>query len=160
MHSFARFLLILSMAVWIGGILFFSFIVAPAIFSVVGNQAAAGHIVSRCIGALHRLGLLCGVVFLASTLLIELKRVRALRIVAGVMILCTAISQFIVTPQMQRIREAVGGAIQALPTVDAGREAFDRLHRFSVSLEGIVLIAGFLALAVIAREWQSQNHLQ
>ena len=72
--------------------------------------------------------------------------------IVGLMLLCTAVSQFGVTPQMEKIREAVGGSIQLLPPKDAGRAAFDRLHEISVVLEGIVLIAGLGSLVVISRE--------
>ena len=53
---------------------------------------------------------------------------------------------------MEQIRAAVGGSIQALPPQDAGRAAFDRLHRTSVALEGIVLFAGIGAIALLSRE--------
>ena len=75
-----------------------------------------------------------------------------LRGLIGLMLLCTAFSQFRITPQMQQIRAAVGGPIQALPPKDAGRATFDRLHQTSVILEGIVLLAGVGAVVVLSME--------
>ena len=152
MHSFARFLLMLSMIMWIGGIIFFSFVVAPALFSLLPSQELAARVVSRSLGSLHLIGLTCGLIFLAATLLTELKRARVLRLVVVAMILLTAYSQFRITPRMQQIREAVGGPIQALPPQDAGRAAFDRLHQISVILEGVVLVAGIGLVGVLASE--------
>ena len=152
MHSFARFLLMLSMIIWIGGIIFFSFVVAPSLFSLLPSQEMAGRIVSRSLGSLHLIGLTCGVVFLAATLSTELKRARVLRLLVVAMILLTAYSQFRITPRMQQIREAVGGSIQALPPQDAGRAAFDRLHQISVILEGVVLVAVIGLVGVLAAE--------
>ena len=115
----------------------------------------AARMVGSSLGALHYLGLVFGAIFLLATFLLDLKRATALRTVMGLMLLCTAISQFGVTPQMQRIRAAVGGSIQALPPQDAGRAAFDRLHRFSVILEGVVLLAGLGAVGLITAEEKS-----
>ena len=152
MQSFARFVLILSLVVWVGGIVFFSFVVAPAAFSVLPAQEVAGILVGQSLGALHRIGLAYGVVFLAATFFGRFSQAKFLRVLVGLMLLCTAFSQFRITPQMQTIRAAVGGPIQALPRQDAGRATFDRLHRTSVILEGIVLLAGIGAIGVLARE--------
>lgn len=154
MRTFARFLLMFSLVVWIGGIIFFSFVVAPALFSLLPSQELAGRIVSRSLGSLHLLGLICGIIFIAATLLAELKRARVLRLLVVLMILLTAYSQFRITPRMQQIREAVGGSIQALPPQDAGRAAFDRLHEISVIVEGVVLIAGIGLIGLLAGEDQ------
>lgn len=152
MQSFARFLLIISLVVWVGSIVFFSFVVAPTVFSALAAQDVAGTIVGHSLGALHRIGLSCGVIFLAATFLGTFKQSRMLRGLIGLMLLCTAFSQFRITPQMQQIRAAVGGPIQALPPKDAGRETFDRLHQTSVILEGVVLLAGVGAVVVLSKE--------
>jgi uncharacterized membrane protein len=152
MTIFARFMMILSLVVWIGGIVFFSFIVAPVVFSLLPAQEVAGRIVARSLGTLHVLGLTCGITFLASTFLVQLRRTNALRAAILSMILLTALSHFGVTPQMEKVREAVGGSIQALPHQDAGRAAFDRLHKISVVLECLVLLAGIGAVGILATE--------
>ncbi|HJW99569.1 MAG TPA: DUF4149 domain-containing protein [Terriglobales bacterium] len=152
MRASARFVMISTLVVWVGAIVFFSFVVAPTVFSVLPAKESAGVIVGRSLAALHRIGLICGIVFVAATFLTELKRAKALRALICLMVLLTAVSQFGVTPQMERIRENVGGSIQALPPQDAGRAAFDRLHQMSVVLESIVLLSGIGAIALVARE--------
>ena len=152
MQFLTRSLLILSLVVWVGGIIFFSFVVAPTAFSVLPAPEIAGAVVGRSLGILHRIGLTCGVIFLAATFLGRFRPARALRVLVVVMILCTAFSQFRITPQMETIRAAVGGPIRALPPQDAGRATFDRLHKTSVILEGIILVAGVGAIGVLARE--------
>ena len=153
MRTLARFLLIVSLVLWIGGIVFFSFVVAPAAFSQLPSGQAARIVRISLIG-LHYIGIVCGIVFLFATSLVPLERATVLRSTLGLMLLCTAISQFGVTPQIERIRESVGGSIQALPAKDAGRAAFDRLHQLSVALEGVVLLAGLGAIAILAAEKQ------
>jgi len=152
MQSLARFLMTISLVVWIGSIVFFSVVVAPTVFSALPAQDIAGTIVGRSLGALHRIGLACGVIFLAAMFLGTFRQPRMLRGLVGLMLLCTAFSQFRITPQMERIRAAVGGPIQALPRQDAGRATFDRLHQTSVILEGIVLFAGVGAVVLVSRE--------
>ena len=152
MANFSRFLLILALVVWIGGIIFFSFVVAPATFSLLPAQEVAGRLVAYSLKSLHIIGLICGVIFLTSTFLLQLRRVKTLRAAVLLMILLTAFSQFGVTPEMEKIREAVGGSIQALPHQDAGRAAFDRLHQISVILECLVLLAGIGVVGLLAAE--------
>ena len=156
MRSFVRFLLIFSLVVWLGGIIFFSGVIAPAVFSVLPAQEAAGQIVNRSLGALHYIGMACGVIFLAATFLAPLREAKAIRSLMTLMIVCTTLSQFAVLPQMSRIRGAVGGAIQALPAKDAGRAAFDRLREISVLLEGITLLAGIGAVILVSREQKTE----
>ena len=145
-------MMILTLVVWIGAIIFFSFVVAPVVFSSLPAQGVAGRIVARSLGNLHIIGLVCGVVFLASTFLVQLTRATTLRAAILLMMLLTGLSQFGVTPQMEKIREAVGGSVQALPHQDAGRAAFDRLHYISVVLECLVLLAGIGAVGILAAE--------
>jgi len=154
MRSSARFLLLLSLVVWIGSIIFFSFVLAPTVFSVLPAQVAAGTIVGRALGSLHRIGLVCGIICLAATLVGTFRQARALRSLVALMLLSTAFSQFRITPQMRAIRAAVGGPIQALAPRDAGRASFDRLHQTSVILEGLVLAAGIGMIALVSREPQ------
>ena len=152
MRSLARFLLIFSLVVWIGSIIFFSFILAPTVFSVLPAEQAAGTIVGRALGSLHRIGLGCGIICLAATFLDTFRQARALRALVALMLLSTAFSQFRITPQLEAIRAAVGGPIQALAPQDASRAVFDRLHQTSVILEGLVLAAGIGMIALLARE--------
>lgn len=152
MRSLARFMLVFPLGVWVGGIIFFSFVVAPALFRILPNPAMAGNVVNVTLADLHRIGIACGAVFLAATFIVEPRNAKGLRTLAAVMLVLTAISLFGIAPQMERIRASVGGSIEALPHQDAGRAAFDRLHQLSVGLEGVVLLAGVVSFAVLSRE--------
>lgn len=154
MRSFARFLIILALVVWVGGIIFFSSVVAPALFSILPKPEFAAAVVGLSLTELHRIGLVCGVVLFVLTFLIRPRKVRVVRTLVGLMILLTAISQFVVMPQMRHIRELVGGSIEALPLNDAGRAAFDRLHQFSVGLEAATLVAGLVVIGLISQHLQ------
>ena len=67
--SFLRFLMLLSLVVWIGGLVFFAFVLAPTAFQVLPNTHLAGNVVGRALGKLHWLAIFSGIVFLISSLL-------------------------------------------------------------------------------------------
>lgn len=152
MRSIARFLLMFSLGVWVGSIIFFSFVVAPSAFAVLPTSQIAASLVGVTLTDLHRIGIACGVVFLIASFLLQLRSAKLLRTLVMVMLVLTALSLFGIMPQMQRIRTQVGGSIEALPTRDAGRAAFDRLHQMSVGLEGVVLLSGIAGIALLSRE--------
>ena len=51
--AFLRFLMFLSLTVWIGGIIFLSFVEAPTAFHVLPSRHMAGTIVVHSLGILH-----------------------------------------------------------------------------------------------------------
>src|SRR6202035_4109925 len=67
--SFLRFLMLLSLVCWIGGLIFFAFVLAPTAFSVLPNTHLAGNVVGRALGKMHWIAIFSGIVFLISSLL-------------------------------------------------------------------------------------------
>ena len=70
--SFLRFLMLLSLICWIGGLVFFAFVLAPTAFSipaVLPNTHLAGNVVGRALGKLHWMAIVSGIVYLISSLL-------------------------------------------------------------------------------------------
>ena len=62
----ARFLMLISLVVWVGGIMFFAVVVAPVLFSVLPTRELAGAVVTRCLTSLHWIGIVAGSVFLVA----------------------------------------------------------------------------------------------
>jgi hypothetical protein len=153
MNTLVRFLQFFALGTWVGAILFFSAILAPAAFTLFSSQQA-GNLVSLTLGRLHLAGMVCGVVYLIVTAAgartpAALLRPASLLVLA--MIVLTFISQFWVTGNMEALRAQANGPLEALPAGDALRASFDRLHAMSVRLEVGVLIAGILALLLNSR---------
>jgi Domain of unknown function (DUF4149) len=154
--TFLRFLMLLSLTVWIGGILFLSFVEAPTVFSVVPTRHMAGTVVGHSLSIMHWMGLFSGVVFLGSSMLLSsltsgsAQPLAARHILILVMLLLTAISQFGVSPKMASLR-AQFGDIDLVPATDPGRLQFDSLHVWSVRLEVAVLALGFIVIYLTAR---------
>jgi hypothetical protein len=117
--SFLRFLMVLSLIVWLGGLIFFP-VVAQTAFAVLPTRHLAGSVVGRSLGILHWMGMISGAVFLASSLLLsrlsngEAHPFAARNILICLMLLLTLISQFAIIPRMDAIRSSLG-EIDAAP---------------------------------------------
>ena len=69
--SILRFLMFLSLTVWIGGIIFLSFVEAPTAFGVLPSRHMAGTMVGHSLGVLHWMGLFSGIIFLGCSMLLS-----------------------------------------------------------------------------------------
>jgi len=156
--SLLRFLMLLSLVVWIGGLIFFAFVMAPALFNpaVLPTRQLAGNVVSRTLGTLHWMGLSCGIVF-AITSLIDSHvtngsaspfAVRHLLIY--LMIILTLVSMFGVAARMEDLKRQMV-VIDNVPHDDPRRVEFNQLHVWSTRLEGSVLVLGVALLFLTAR---------
>jgi hypothetical protein len=72
--SFLRFLMLLALIVWIGGILFFAFVEAPTLFTVLPSPQMAGNVVSPTLSKLHWIGLIAGLAFLIASLFYDRQK--------------------------------------------------------------------------------------
>src|SRR5262249_41841625 len=104
--SFLRYLMLLSLIVWLGGLIFFAFVLAPTAFAVLPTRHLAGLVVARSIGALHWMGIVSAIVFLASSLIYTrmtkgvAHAFAARHIIICLMLLLTLVSQFGIIPRM------------------------------------------------------------
>ena len=154
--SVLRFLMLLALVIWIGGIIFFAAAVAPTVFKVLPTRHLAGAVVTRSLGILHWMGIVCGIVFLITSMLHSYSargaaHPFALRhLLVYIMLALTVISQFVVSARMAALRAAMG-EIDLVPVADARRIAFGQLHAWSTRLESGVLILGLIVLFLVAR---------
>jgi uncharacterized membrane protein len=151
--SFLRFLMLLSLVVWIGGIIFLAFVLAPVAFTsgLLPTRHMAGSIVGRSLDLLHYMAIISGIIFLiASATYSRLttgtaRPLAARHLLIVVMLVLTTISQFAVSPRMHAIRAEVG-VIDNVPLDAPLRHDFDRLHVWSEDLEKAVLLLGLIAI--------------
>ena len=147
--------MLLALVAWIGGIIFFSAAVAPTVFKVLPTRHLAGAVVTRSLGILHWMGIVCGIVLLITSMLHSysargVAHPFALRhLLVYIMLAFTVISQFVVSAKMLALRTSMG-EIDLVPLVDARRIAFNQLHAWSTRLESGVLILGLLVLFLVA----------
>ena len=159
--SFLRFVMVLSLVVWIGGLIFFAFVLAPTAFTipdVLPNTHLAGNVVGRALGKLHWIAIFSGVIFLLSSLLYSritdgTAHVFAARhVVLCLMLALTLVSQFGIMPRMDTLRVSLGD-VNSAPVDNPERVQFDALHEWSTRVEGAVLLLGLVVVYLTARSF-------
>jgi hypothetical protein len=154
MRSGYRLLQFFALGTWVGAILYFSLVVAPGAMRTLDNPDLASALIGYSIGRLHVAGIVLGLIYLMAAML-GAKSVRALgsgaSICVALMVILTAISQYLVVAKMETLRLEMG-SVWATPPEHPMRVAFERLHGVSFWLEVIVLLAGIAALYLTARE--------
>jgi hypothetical protein len=155
MSHILRFLQVFALGTWVGSLVYFVVVVTRGAFAVL-TRDQAGLLVGFTLGGLHRLGVIAALVYLVAAIGLG-SSVRALArpttLGVALMLLLTLASQRIVIPRMDVLRAQVG-SIEATPAGDPRRMEFDKLHGFSVDLEGGVLVIGLVALFLTVRSDQ------
>ena len=143
-------LTISAVSVWVGAMAFFSLFVAPTAFSVLDRESA-GRLVTAVFPRYYLFGLVLGSLGLAGV---------AGRLLGGgerqapwgslalllVMLGLTLYALVVLLPASEAVRAAMRAA-GVTPAPQA--QAFARLHRLSVILNGVTLLAG---LALVSLE--------
>jgi uncharacterized membrane protein len=153
--SFLRFLMFLSLVCWIGGLIFFAFVLAPTAFQVLPSTHLAGNVVGRALSKLHWIAIVSGVVFLVSSLLYSRLTDGTAHVFAGrhvllcLMLALTLLSQFWIMPRMDTLRAQVAD-FASVPVDNPARVQFDTLHVWSTRVEGAVLLLGLVVVYLTA----------
>jgi hypothetical protein len=153
--SFLRFLMLLSLIVWLGGLIFFP-VVAQTAFTVLPTRPLAGLVVRRSLGILHWMGIVSALVFLASSLLYSrfsrgtADGFAARNVLVCVMLALTLVSQFAIIPRMDAIRTSVGD-MDSVAADSPAHVQFDALHHWSTRIESGVLLLGLVVAYLASR---------
>jgi hypothetical protein len=161
MQTTLRALRLLVMVAWVGGLIFFAFVLAPMAFNSLPNTHEAGLVVGGTLRVLHWMGLIGGAVFCLATAWLWLWAEVPARVgfaiqfaLTVVMLAVTAYSQFHILPAMEVDRALAGGEVETAALDNPGRVDFERLHVWSERLEGLVLFCGLGVVFVLSRESQ------
>ena len=159
MQGLLRFVQLLAMTCWVGGLVFFAFVLAPTAFHTLPSVHEAGLVVGQSLRGFDVLALVCGGLFLAATA--AMFRTAAMRmrgryeiefLLAGVMLLGTAYLHWNILPAMDADQRLAGGDIASTPTNFPAHVQFDKLHHRSERLAGGVLLVGLGVLFLMSRE--------
>jgi hypothetical protein len=156
--SILRFLIILSLVVWIGGLIFFA-VTAQTAFSVLPSRHLAGSVVGSALGKLHWMALISGVVYLVTSMLYTRLGGGSFQVFHGrhilvlLMLVLTVVSQWAITPRMHALRTSLG-EIDTVSPNDPARLEFNRLHVWSEQIEKGVLLLGLVALYLTAQQFK------
>ncbi|MGH9788596.1 MAG: DUF4149 domain-containing protein [Candidatus Acidiferrales bacterium] len=156
-----RFLQLLALGVWLGGMAVFSFIVAPAVFAVLPSRHLAGDLVTVALARMYMVSVLCGAVFAGALVVEQMHSGGALRAMAvPVALLALALvlgsyNQYGLTPPMAGLRaemKATFGSVDQTPADHPLRVRFNRLHGVSMALlSGELLLLAALLFVTVRR---------
>lgn len=158
-----RYLYILALVVWLGGMLVAGAVVAPATFGVLEGwnptqgRILAGQVFGEVLSRFHLVAYAAGVVLLVTLTVQRLvgPRPRAYGVRAGLIALmlgATMYSGLIVSPRIDRVQRAVEGPVNRLPLDDPRRQEFDGLHRLASMLLTAAAVGGLVLIAWETRE--------
>jgi cytochrome bd-type quinol oxidase subunit 2 len=149
-----RFLRLLALIVWLGGLLFFP-VVAQVAFSSLSSTHDAGSVVGESLLVLHGIGLVCGITLLLTTVILARTRRSATFCgIAAVMLALTAYSQYSIMPRMERdrINATSEGSQITQDCTSPECEDFNRLHPLSEHIEEAVMLGGLALTVLMAME--------
>ena len=147
------------MSIWVGGLAFFAFVLAPTAFAVLPSIHEAGLVVGSCLKLFDFIELGCGTVFLLATWLLFMPAPHRIRgryemefLLAGVMVVATAYLTWNILPAMDRDQILAGGDVNAVEKTHPARVHFEKLHARSERVAGGVLLLGLGVLFLMSRE--------
>jgi hypothetical protein len=148
-----RYLALLALVVWIGGLLALGGIAAPVSFDVTGarhvadGRLLAGALFGEMLRRFTIVSCAAGIVLLGTLLTRAILGPRPRRFawraaVATIMLAAGAYSGIVVAGQIRTLQAEIRVAPSSLPENDPRRIEFGRLHGLSSSLELIPLLGG------------------
>src|SRR5262245_12929206 len=161
-----RYLYVLALVIWLGGMVVLGAIVAPATFQVLQasapqiGRALAGELFGTILARFHYISYACGGVLLLSIAAMAVlgprPRVFAIRYArVVVMLLVSLYSDLVVLRTIDAIQLEAGRLPSLLPAGDPLRVRFDTLHQLSTRL----MMANIVG-ALILLYWEARDHGQ
>ena len=145
-----KWLYLIALILWVGEVVFFSFVAAPSLFRIF-PPAEAGRAVGAIFPTYYRIGYACGGVLLVGSLVFI--RGGALgawwtvnSLLSAVMLAATLYAGTVILPRATVLRPQIHGA-EAPQDV---KDEFQRLHGLAVTLNGAVLMCGLAVSAITA----------
>ena len=160
MRKFLAIVSLLLLGLWLGAATFFGAAVAPNLFNALRGAGLAnanelaGSIVTRLLAIVNSGG------FEISLFLVILRYfadrnprflTRLVEMISlAIMAIMTGISQWVISARMVALRAAIQVPIDQVANSDPRRVAFDNLHRYSVDVMGVAMVAALIAFVMIA----------
>ena len=150
-----RYLYVLALVMWLGGMAVAGFIVAPATFSVLDawnpttGRMLAGQVFGEVLNRLYVVAYVAGpVMFLTLTVQrIMGPRPKAYGIRIGLIAAMLGVNAYLATtasPRIDALQRATGEPMNQLAEADPRRVEFDGLHRLSTQLMGAAILGGLI----------------
>jgi uncharacterized membrane protein len=159
-----RYIYVLALVVWLGGMVALGAVVAPTIFQTLqtlspqDGRAFAGEAFKAMLVRFHYVAYACGALLLLSLLGMGLlgPRPKGYAVRAGLvaaMLVVALYSGFVVLAEIDGIQQVVGTLPSRLPAADPRRLRFDALHVLATRLMQVNIVA---ALALLW--WEAKDY--
>jgi uncharacterized membrane protein len=158
-----RYVYVLALVIWLGGMVMLGAVVAPTTFEVLQasapatGRALAGAVFGATLARFHEIAYACG-----GLMLITLAAMRVLgpppphvgirAIITAVMLAVVLYSGLVVLRQIDAVQVEAGGLPSRLPAGDPRRDRFDALHLLSTRLMMFDIAGALVLLYWEARE--------
>jgi hypothetical protein len=158
-----RYLYVVALVLWVGGLVVAGALVAPSVFGVLQawhasqGRVLAGQVFGEVLLRLTWLSYAMGGVMLITLTLHRLLGARPVKYgirvgIMGVMLAMMMVTGFYLIPGVNAIQADVTGPVAELPDTDPRRLEFNRLHGLSNILFAITAIGGLALCWWEARE--------
>ncbi len=149
-----RYVYVVALAIWVGGLITIGSVVAPSAFAVLealgtGPQPLAATLVGEVLRRFHVVGYAAGALLLSTLILMKVVGPRppgfgARLVLVSAMLGVSLVTGFWVDPQIASMRASIGVPISTLMPDDARRVRFGRLHGLSTALMAVTTLAGLV----------------
>lgn len=158
-----RYLYVLALVLWLGGMAVAGLVIAPVTFGVLQawnpttGRELAGDVFGAVLGRMNLIAYIAaGVMFVVLTVQRLLgPRPNSYGIRVGLIVVMLAItlySDLVASPRIDELQLQVVGPINQLPAEDARRVEFDGLHSLSTALVMTTIVGGLVLLGWETRE--------
>ncbi len=144
-----NFIYLLSLVVWIGSIVFFSFFAAPVIFKTLEREKA-GEVVGIIFPRYYLIGYISGVIALAILLITSQSFTDIKLVLILIMLSCSVIAGQVVGPKARNLKPMIKSEEDS-EKLEELKAKFSKLHSLSVKLNGAVLLLGLVLLGYTAK---------
>jgi hypothetical protein len=158
-----RYLYVVALVLWVGGLVAAGALVAPSVFGVLQawnaseGRVLAGQVFGDVLIRVTWLSYAMGAIMFVTLTLHRLLGARPVKYgvrvgIMAMMLLLMLATGFWLIPQVNAIQAQVTGPVSALPATDPLRVQFDRLHGISNILYSITALGGLALCFWEARE--------
>lgn len=136
----------IAIAFWAGGVAIFTFVLTPIIFKSY-DRDMAGRIVGALFPAYFRWGLACGLVGLATLLVLRGRNFIPSLVIILVMLSLSAFGAFYIEPKAAALKREIPSFVTT-PKDHPLRREFAKLHGISAACNLTVFVGGVALVAL------------
>jgi uncharacterized membrane protein len=154
--SALRFVSLVALAIWLGGMIAIGGVAAPAAFAVL-DESRAATLVGEILRRFHLVSYGAAAIVLVSFTVMALvgprpRLLRARLVTTSAMLAAMLVSGLWVHRRIAEMRHEIGAPVSSLPEDDDRRVSFGRLHGMSTLLMLAVTIGGVVLVYCESRD--------